>query len=126
MKMTMINCEMKIKLYNLHGYKVCFREKGDKEYTVRFLTHTYKQAKSVKKMYLRSPSIATLYNRPLKKPEWVIIPIKKSEVRDGIWHEVPFWKQKRDFFFLQQNQKLGGKYNDYIKSHRKRYRTRTY
>ena len=101
MKMTMICYKMKIKLYNPHGYKVCFKEKGDKEYTVRFLTHTYKQAKSVKEMYLRYPSIASIYNRPLKKPEWVIIPIKKSEVRDGIWHEVPFWIQE-GFFTLYE------------------------
>ena len=94
MKMLMICCNIKTRLYNLHGYKVCFREKGDNDYTTRFLTRTYKQAKSVKEMYLRYPSIASLYNRPLKKPEWVIIPIKKSEVRDGIWHEVPFWKYK--------------------------------
>ena len=26
----------------------------------------------------------------LKNPKWVIIPIKHSEVRDGIWHEDPF------------------------------------
>ena len=83
---------MKTRIYNLYGYKVCFREKGNKKYTERFLTHTYKQAKSVKEMYLRYPFIAGLNNRTLKKPEWVIIPIKKSEVRDGIWHEVPFWK----------------------------------
>ena len=97
MKMLMICRNMKTRLYNLYGYKVCFREKGENDYTTRFLTHTYKQAKSVKEMYLRYPSIASIYNRPLKKPEWVIIPIKKSEVRDGIWHEVPFWEIK-DFY----------------------------
>lgn len=102
MKMTMICYKMKIKLYNSHGYKVCFKEKGDKEYTVRFLTKTFREAKSVKEMYLRYPSLATVYNRPLKKPEWVIIPIKKSEVRDGIWHEVPFWRQEGLFVLLRK------------------------
>ena len=105
MKMTMICYKMKIKLYNPHGYKVCFKEKGDKEYTIRFLTKTFREAKSVKEMYLRYPSLATVYNRPLKKSEWVIIPIKKSEVRDGIWHEVPFWKQKRAFCSFTKNNK---------------------
>ena len=97
MKIPMIYRKMKTILNNMYGYKVCFREKGDNDYTTRFLTRTYKQAKSVKEMYLRYPSIASLYNRPLKKPEWVIIPIKKSEVRSGIWHEVPFWEIK-DFY----------------------------
>lgn len=97
--------KMKTILNNLYGYKVCFSEKGDKEYIVRFLTRTYKQAKSVKEMYLCYPSIASLYSRPLKKPEWVIIPIKRSEIRDGIWHEVPFWKQKGDFCSFTKNNK---------------------
>ena len=97
--------KMKTIFNNLYGYKVCFREKGDKDYIVRFLSRTYKQAKSIKKMYLRYPSIASINNRPLKKPEWVIIPIKKSEVRDGIWHEVPFWKQKGAFLLYTKNNK---------------------
>ena len=105
MKMTTICYKMKIKLYNSHGYKVCFREKGDKEYTIRFLTKTYRETKEMKEMYLRFPSLATLTNHPLKKPEWVIIPIKKSEVRDGIWHEVPFWKQEGAFLLYTKNNK---------------------
>lgn len=115
---------MKPNLHNPYGYKVCYKEKGCKNYIRRFITRTYREAKEMKEMYLRFPSLATLSNRPLKKPEWVIIPIKKSEVRDGIWHEVPFWTDG-DFLLYTKITK-GGLINDYIKSHRKRYRTRTY
>ena len=56
----------------------------------------YKAPKPVVKKTTTAP--ASTYTPPVaKKPEWVIIPIKKSEVRDGIWHEVPFWKQKGAF-----------------------------
>ena len=95
---------MKPKLNSSNGYKVCYKEKGSKEYIRHFLTYTYKQALIAKRYYIKFRQRSREDNHPLKNPEWVIIPIKKSEVRDGIWHEVPFWKQNGAFFFLQQNQ----------------------
>ena len=57
---TLIICRnMKTKLYKPYKKRVCFREKGNKDYTSRFLTRTYKQAKSVKEMYLGYPYIFT-------------------------------------------------------------------
>lgn len=96
---------MKPNLNNPHGYKICYREKGSKDFIKRFITRTYREAKSAKEMYLRYPSLAALYKQPLKKLEWVIIPIKKSEVRDGIWHEVPFWKQEELFYINTENRR---------------------
>ena len=32
---------------NPHGYKVCYKEAGDKKYTRYFLTYTYRQATEI-------------------------------------------------------------------------------
>lgn len=81
---------MKPILDNPYGYKVCYKEKGCKEYIKHFMTYTYLQAKQAKNSYLRYPPRAHEDDHELKKPEWVIIPIKRSEVRAGIWREDPF------------------------------------
>ena len=90
---------MKPNLNNPYGYKVCYKEKGSKEYIRHFLTYTYQQAKQAKLYYIKYPQHSREDEHPLKNPQWVIIPIKKSEVRAGIWHEVPFWKQNGLFLF---------------------------
>ena len=96
---------MKTNLNNPHGYKVCYKEKGAREYIRHFLTYTYKQAKQAKRYYLKYPQKSREDDHPLNKPEWVILPIKRSEVRAGIWHEVPFWKQKGAFCSFTKNNK---------------------
>ena len=88
-----------------YGYKVCYREKGRKKYIRHFLTYTYNQAKKAKEYYLKYPQRARDDNRLLRKPNWVIIPVKKSEVRAGIWHEVPFWDRGIISFSISKNQK---------------------
>jgi len=75
---------------NPYGYKVCYREKGKKRFIRHFLTYTFKQAVKAKEFYVQYPQKSRITNRELVKPEWVIIPIKKSEVRAGIWREDPF------------------------------------
>lgn len=82
---------MKPKRKNPYGYKICYREKGQKKYVRHFLTYTYSQAKRAKALFIKYPQKARDDGHPLRKPNWVIIPVKKSEVRAGIWHEVPFW-----------------------------------
>jgi len=81
---------MKPNLNNPYGYKVCYKEKGGNEYIRHFLTYTYRQAKQAKFYYLKYPPRCREDNHELRKPEWVIIPVKKSEVRAGIWREDPF------------------------------------
>ena len=81
---------MKPNLNNPYGYKVCYKEKGCREYIRCFLTYTYRQAKQVKHSYIRHPPRARDGEHEIKKPDWVIIPIKKSEVRAGTWREDPF------------------------------------
>ena len=83
--------KMKPKRKNPYGYKICYREKGQKKYVRHFLTYTYSQAKRAKAGFVKYPQKARDDGHPLRKPNWVIIPVKKSEVRAGIWHEVPFW-----------------------------------
>ena len=88
---------MKPKARNKNGYKICYKEKGKNYYVRYFLTYTFSQAVKMKNYFIRYPQLTRDRTRPLKKPEWVIIPIKKSEVKAGIWHEVPFWNSKGAF-----------------------------
>ena len=81
---------MKPNLKSPNGYKICYKEKGSKRYIRYFLTYTYTKAKQMKEYYLKYPQKSRDDEHYLKKPNWVIIPIKKSEIRAGIWHEVPF------------------------------------
>ena len=91
---------------NPHGYKVCYREKGCKKYIRYFLTYTYSQAKKAKASFIKITQKSRDDNHYLKKPHWIIIPIKKSEVRAGIWHEVPFWDGKSSLFSLPKKQNI--------------------
>ena len=88
-----------------YGYKVCYKEKGRSNYVRHFLTYTYAQAKKAKAYFIKYPQNARDDNHLLRKPNWVIIPVKKSEVRAGIWHEVPFWDGKIISFSLSKKQK---------------------
>ncbi len=81
---------MKPRFRNPYGYKVCYREKNKRRMIRHFLTYTYRQAVDMKQYYLKYPQNAREDNHPLYKPTWFIIPIKKSEVRAGLWREVPF------------------------------------
>lgn len=81
---------MKVSMTNPYGYKVCYQEKAKKQIIRHFITHTYKQAKDIKRHYLLYPPLSRIDNHVLKKPTWFIIPISKREVRDGIWRECPF------------------------------------
>ena len=75
---------------NPYGYKVCYKEEGAKDYIRHFKTYTYKQAVTARAGYIRFPPRAWEGGHILNKPKWVIIPIKHSEVRAGIWREDPF------------------------------------
>ena len=75
---------------NPHGYKVCYKEEGDKRYTRYFLTYTYRQATEIIAMYVRYPPPSREDHHILKHPKWAIIPINKTEVKSGIWRQVPF------------------------------------
>ena len=85
---------MQIELNSPNGYKVCYKEKGKRNYIKHFLTYTYSQARAAKRYFQRYPQHSREDKHLLRKPEWVIIPIKKSEVRDGIWREIPFYTRK--------------------------------
>ena len=75
---------------NPYGYKVCYKEESAVKYIRYFMTYTYRQAVAAKSGYIRSPPRARDDGHILNKPKWVIIPIKYSEVRAGIWREDPF------------------------------------
>ena len=75
---------MKIDLQNPYGYKVCYQEKNKNYYIERFLTHTYKDAVEMKKLYLTYKEYKDL------KLKWFILPITKKEYKRGIWNQCPF------------------------------------
>lgn len=87
---------------NKYGYKVCYKEKGCDEYKRHYLAYTYRQALAICRYYRKYPQKSRKDNHLLRKVNWVIIPVTKSEVKDGIWHEVPFW-QRKGFFILHRN-----------------------
>lgn len=87
----------------VNGYKVCYKEEGAKDYIRHYMTYTHKQAKKMLMYYKRYPQVSRKDNHPLVKPKWVIIPIKKSEIRDGIWREIPFLKKKGFFYFYRKH-----------------------
>ena len=87
---------------NPYGYKVCYRENGCKDFIRHFLSYTYNQALRAMNYFRKYPQKSRADNHTIRKPYWVIIPVTKSEVKDGIWHEVPFWKQKGFFIFTQK------------------------
>ena len=73
-----------------YGYKVCYKEANKKRYIRHFLTHTYKQAKAAMDGYIRYPPLSREDRHVLVNPKWKIIPVTKTEVRQGIWRECPF------------------------------------
>ena len=75
---------------NPHGYKVCYKEAGDRKYTRYFLTYTYRQAVESVAMYVHDPPRSRKDRHILNNPKWAIIPVTSAEVRAGIWREVPF------------------------------------
>ena len=68
---------------NPFGYKV-----QDGKETL-FRAYTYRQAIEAKR-----------YLCKYKKRASVIIPIQRSEVKDGIWRQDPFPKRERLFYFI--------------------------
>lgn len=81
---------MKPDVKNPYGYKICYKEQGGKEYIKHFITKGYFRAKQIKQYFQKYPQRAREDEHLLKRPSWVIIPIKRSEVRAGIWREDPF------------------------------------
>ena len=75
---------MKPNVRNPYGYQVCYKERSSRRYLRCFKTYTYRQAIQAKQYYLRYPP------KGAKKPVWFVIPIRRSEVRAGIWREDPF------------------------------------
>ena len=69
---------------NKYVYKVCYTERHSKTIHIKFKTKTYEQAVDMKRFYYTYPQ------PNLQKPTWYIIPISRSEVRNGIWRENPF------------------------------------
>lgn len=71
--------------HNSYGYKICLKKPFG--HIVRFKTYTFEAAREIVAHFYKYPPEIALR---IKKPVWVIIPIKKSEVMRGIWREVPF------------------------------------
>lgn len=72
------------------GFKVCYKERGKKQYIRHFLSRNYISAISMINYYKRYPQNSRENNHKLKKPKWKIIPVSIKEVHAGIWREVPF------------------------------------
>ena len=81
---------MKPNINNPYGYKVCCQNKRLRTFICYFKTRTYKKAVEMKRFFSRKPPKTQNNKKFTKRHTWVIIPIKRSEVRRGIWREAPF------------------------------------
>ena len=75
---------------NPYGYKVGYRENGNRLFNRHFLTYTYNQALSALRFYRKYPQQKRETLRPIIDPFWEIKPITKKEYLAGIWDELPF------------------------------------
>ena len=75
---------------NPYGYKVGYRENGNRLFNRHFLTYTYNQALSTLRFYRKYPQQKRETLRPIIDPFWEIKPITKKEYLAGIWNELPF------------------------------------
>ena len=79
-----------MKKNNPFGYKVGYRENGNRLFNLHFITYTYKQARFSLRFYRKYPQRNRETNRPIIDPFWEIKPITKKEYLAGIWDELPF------------------------------------
>ena len=79
-----------MKKNNPFGYKVGYRENGNRLFNRHFMTYTYKQARFSLRFYRKYPQRNRETNRPIMDPFWEIKPITKKEYLAGIWDELPF------------------------------------
>jgi len=75
---------------NPYGYKVGYRENGNRPFIKHYMTYNYKQALFSLLLYRKYPQRTKDNNRPIVDPFWEIKPITKKEYLAGIWDELPF------------------------------------
>ena len=75
---------------NPYGYKVGYRENGNRPFIKHYMTYNYKQALFSLRLYRKYPQRTRNNNRPIVDPFWEIKPITKKEYLAGIWDELPF------------------------------------
>ena len=75
---------------NPYGYKVGYRENGNRPFIRYFTTYTYRQALFLRRFYQKYPQRNRDNNRILIDPVWEIQPITKKEIMRSILDEIPF------------------------------------
>ena len=75
---------------NPYGYKVGYRENGNRPFIKHYMTYNYKQALFSLRLYRKYPQRTKDNNRPIVDPFGEIKPITKKEYLAGIWDELPF------------------------------------
>ena len=85
---------MKKNTHCKYGYRLSYSKPPQKEIIDRFLIKTHREALQYKAWFLRDPEAGTLERPAPKRVQWHIIPIKRREVKQGIWRSVP-WEIKR-------------------------------
>lgn len=75
---------------NPYGYKVGYRENGNRLFIRHFTAYTYKQARFFLRLYHKYPQYNHETNKLIIDPFWQIKPITKKEYLAGIWDEIPF------------------------------------
>jgi hypothetical protein len=70
-----------MKKNNPYGYKVGYRERGNRLFNRFFMTYTYKQARFSLHYYRKFRQFNRENSRPIIDPFWEIKPITKKEYR---------------------------------------------
>ena len=79
-----------MKKNNPYGYKVGYRECGNRLFNRFFIAYTYRQARFYLRYYRKFQQFNRENNCPIIDPFWQIKPITKKEYLAGIWDENPF------------------------------------
>ena len=80
----------KINKHNPYGYKIGYRENGNRFFVCHFLNRTYKDAKRYLELFTKYPTYTHTDLRLIENSTWEIRPIRFSEFAKGIWKESPF------------------------------------
>ena len=80
---------------NPYGYKVGYRENGNRLCIRKFITRTHQQAYQMLVFYRKFG-----HQRVAQKFNYEIQPITKKEVLAGIWDELPFLYKRHSITFI--------------------------
>ena len=75
---------------NKYGYKLCYKNKGNKKLHIYVITNTFDLANFEMQMCIKYPKQVEQSNNTIRGPTWKIIPIKHKKEYQKLWKNCPF------------------------------------